>query len=78
MYTTSVSRFTEPQKKDIVIIKPHKGNGVVILNRKLYNNAIEETFSDSSKFEKLSEDPTLILEASLQHFLGKLKQKKLF
>ena len=78
MYTTSVSRFTEPQKKDIVIIKPHKENGVVILNRKLYNNAIEETFSDSSKFEKLSEDPTLILEASLQRFLGKLKQKKFF
>ena len=55
MYTTSVSRFTEPQKKDIVIIKPHKGNGVVILNRKLYNNAIEEIISDTSNFEKLND-----------------------
>ena len=78
MYTTSVSRFTEPQKKDIVIIKPHKGNGVVILNRKLYNNAIEEIIPDTSKFEKIIEDPTLKREASLQRFLHKLKQKNFF
>ena len=30
------------KNKDIVITKPNKGNGVVILDRKLYNNAIEE------------------------------------
>ena len=47
------------KNKDIVITKPDKGNGVVILDRKLYNNAIEEIISDSSKFEKLNEDPTL-------------------
>ena len=29
----------------------------------------------SCKFEKLNEDPTLKREASLQRFLGKLKQK---
>ena len=56
------------KKKDIVITKPDKGNGVVILDRKLYNNAIEEIISDTSKFEKLSEDPTLKREASLQRF----------
>ena len=57
-------------------MKPDKGNGVVILDRKLYNNAIEEIISDTSKFEKLNEDPTLKREASLQRFLCKLKQKK--
>ena len=61
--------------KDIVITKPDKGNGVVILDRKLYNNAIEEIISDISKSEKLNEDPTLKSEASLQRFLHKLKQK---
>ena len=66
------------KNKDIVITKPDKGNGVVILDRKLYNNAIEEIISDTSKFEKLNEDPTLKREASLQRFLRKLKQKKLF
>ena len=66
------------KNKDIVITKPDKGNGVVILDRKLYNNAMEEIISDSSKFEKLNEDPSLKREASLQHFLRKLKQKNFF
>ena len=56
-------------------MKPDKGNGVVTLERKLYNNAIEEIISDAFKFEKLSENPTLKHEASLQLFLRKLKQK---
>ena len=64
--------------KDIVVTKLEKGNGVVILDRKLYNNAIEEMISDTSKFEKLNEDPTLKHKASLQHFLRRLKQKNLF
>ena len=66
------------KNKDVIITKPDKGNGVVILDRKLYNNAIQEIISDTSKFEKLNEDPTLKREASLQCFLHKLKQKKLF
>ena len=66
------------KNKDIVITKPDKGNGVAILDRKLYNNAIEEIILDTSKFEKLNEDPTLKREASLQRFLRKLKQKNFF
>ena len=66
------------KNKDIVITKPNKGNGVVILDRKLYNNVIEEIISDTSKIEKLSEDPTLKREASLQCFLRMLKQKNFF
>ena len=58
--------------------KPDKGNGVVILDQKLYNNAIEEIISDTSKFEKLSEVSTLKREASLQRLLRKLKQKTFF
>ena len=59
-------------------MKPDKGNGVLILDQKLYNNAIEETIPHTSKFEKLNEDPALKREASLQRFLGKLKQKNFF
>ena len=62
------------KNKDIVITKPNKGNRVVILDRNLYDNAIQDT----SKFEKLNEDPTLKREASLQRFLRKLKQKNFF
>ena len=61
--------------KDIFITKPDKGNGVVILDRELYNNAIQEIISKTSKFEKLNKVSTLKDEASLQRFLGKLKQK---
>ena len=61
------------KNKDIVITKPDKGNGVVILDRTLYDNATQELISETSKFEKLNEDPTLKREASLQRFLHKLK-----
>ena len=66
------------KNKDIDITKPDKGNGVVILDRKLYDNTIQEIISDTSKFEKLNEDPTLKCEASLQCFLHELKQKNFF
>ena len=59
-------------------MKADKGNRVVILDWKLYNNVIEEVISDTSKFEKLNEDPTLKREASLQCFLRKLTQKNFF
>ena len=64
--------------RDIVIRKPDKGNGLVILDQKLHDNAIQGRISETSKFEKLNEDPTLKREASLQHFLRKLKQKNFF
>ena len=66
------------KNKDILITKPNKGNGVVILDRKLYDNAIQEIISNTSKFEKLNEDPTLKREASLQRFLRKLEQGNFF
>ena len=56
------------KNNDIIITKPDKGSGVVILDRKLYDNAIQEIISDTSIFEKLNEDPTLKREASLQRF----------
>ena len=40
-------------------MKPTKGNGVVILDWKLYDNAIHKIISDTSKFQKLNEDPIL-------------------
>ena len=66
------------KNKGIVLAKPDKGKGVVILNRKLYNKAIEEIILDTCKIEKLIEDSTLKQEASLQRFLRKLEQKNFF
>ena len=39
---------------------------------------MEFLISDTSKLEKLNEVPTLQREASLQHFLSKLKQENVF
>ena len=59
-------------------MKPDKGNEVVIIDWKHYNNAIGEIISDTTKFEKLNEVSTLKREASQQRFLRKLKQKHFF
>ena len=47
------------KNKDIVITKPDKGNGVVILDQTRCNNPTEEIIPDTSKFKKLNEGPTL-------------------
>ena len=56
------------------LTKLDEGNRDVILDWKLYDKAIQRSISDTAKFEKLDEDPTLKLEALLQRFLRKLKQ----
>ena len=42
------------KNKHIVITKPYKGNGVLILDPKIYKKVIEEIISDTCKFEKLN------------------------
>ena len=56
------------KNKDIIITKPNKGNGVAILDKKLYNSVIQEINSANSRSEKLSEDQTLKREVLLQDF----------
>ena len=53
-------------------------NGVVIIDRKLYDNAIQEILSDTCTLEKLNEDPISKRKAPLQRFLRKLKKKTRF
>ena len=43
---------------DIVIIRPDNGNGVVVMDRIIYNQQAYALLSDKNKFKKLSEDPT--------------------
>ena len=63
--------------KNIVLIKPDKGNGVVILNRDDYNNKMSTIINDRSKFKPLTTDPlkvTLDRETKLRNFLKSLKK----
>ena len=48
--------------------KPDKGNGVAIFDQKLYDNAIPEMISDTSKFKKLNEDSTLNVKLHYNDF----------
>ena len=50
------------KNKNIVILKPDKGNGVVVLDRTAYDGGILKIISDTSKFKVLAEDPTLLRE----------------
>ena len=63
---------------DIVITKPDKGNGVVIMDRSDYNAKMLSILSQEDKFERIGEvegnDNTLQRERALQAFL--LRQRK--
>ena len=57
------------------ILKPDKGNGIVLINRQDYVTSIKSLFSDSKKFSKLNSDPTLTRLHSLQHYLLTLNKR---
>ena len=65
-------------RKDTVIVRPDKGSGVVILDRDIFDREILEIINDSTKFQKLNDNPTLTREGKLQRFLRKIKDKNLF
>ena len=48
------------KKNNIVILKPDKGNGVVVLNRADYIEGILNIINDTYKFKELDNDPTVI------------------
>ena len=62
------------RNKEIVLLKPDKGNGVVVLNRSDYSKGILDIVSDSNKFKELNNDPTICREGKLQRVLRNLKK----
>ena len=64
--------------KDIVITRPDKGNGVIIIDKSEYLKMVYDIVNDSRKFKKLDCNKTKIREGRLQRFLLKLKKKEFF
>ena len=62
-------------RKEILIVRPDQGSGVVILDRYIYDRNILEIIHDTAKFTKLKDNPTLIRERQLQCFLRRIKDK---
>ena len=63
---------------EILITKPDKGNGVIIVDRNLYKSSLYNIANDTSKFLKLSSEPTITREGKLQRFVRTLKNKGFF
>ena len=59
-----------------MIRRPDKENGVVVMDRVIYNQQIYALLSDKKKFKKLSEDPTKLREGQLQRYLREHKKEQ--
>ena len=59
--------------KDIVILRPDKGNGVVIMDAITYKSKMYELLNDESKFKQLTSDPTKLREGELQRYFTEIK-----
>ena len=62
-------------RKELVILKQDKGNGVVLVRTIDYYNAVENLFSDPSKFKQIYNDPTPTRLTSLQRYLKQLNKR---
>ena len=58
----------------IIITRPDKGNGVVIVSRLDYLNKMKKLISDGTKFKHLKQNPTKSREESLSAYLRKIKK----
>ena len=69
------------QNKSIIITKPDKGSGVVVMERTDYRTKMMKILGDSTKFVEIGptakHDRTATIEAKFQDFLKALKDKKL-
>ena len=67
-----------PNDDSIIITKPDKGNGVVIMISRLdYLNKMKHLISDTTKFKELQHNLTKSREESLSTYLRKLRKDKI-
>jgi hypothetical protein len=66
------------KNENIIITRPDKGNGIIVLNKVDYINSLHNIISNKTKFKELKEDPTIKRELSLQGYLRKLNKLKCF
>ena len=64
--------------QDIVILRPDKSNGVVLMDNITYKSKMHELLNDESKFKQLTSDTWKVRERQLQRFLRKLNNKGYF
>ena len=65
-------------KHNLIIVRPDKGNGVVILEKQNYLKGMHALINDKTKFKLLEHDLTEKREGQLQRYLLELKKKGFF
>ncbi|CAF3625928.1 unnamed protein product [Rotaria socialis] len=63
------------KNKDIIITRPDKGRGVVVMDRSDYMQKMNAILDDRSYFSLIDDDPTLVNENRLIHLLLDLKRE---
>ncbi|CAM4842855.1 unnamed protein product [Rotaria magnacalcarata] len=63
------------KNKDIIITRPDKGRGVVVMDRSDYMQKMNAILDDRSYFSLIDDDPTLVNENRLSHLLLDLKRE---
>ena len=62
-------------RKNCVILKPDKGQGIVLMKKEDYLSSLEKLFADKTKFRRLQKDPTLTRFSTLQSFIKSLLKR---
>ena len=70
LHDKNKTKVLKQLRQDCVILKPDKGNGVVLINKSEYNLAMKKLFSDRSKFKVIQKDPTLTRLKTVQNYLN--------
>ena len=58
-----------------MILKLDKGNGVVLMNKVDYHDAMNQLFPDKRKLEIIKNDPTLSRLKTVQNYLNNLRKR---
>ena len=77
--TLQISLKDLRNNKDIIITKPDKGSGIVLINKEDYVKKMEEHLKDSTRFSKCTKgkDRTSQVEKSITKLLSSLKQRNI-
>ena len=68
-------KIIQQLRKHVTILKPDKGNGIVLLDIKDYTNSVKHLFEDPKKFQILDKDTTITRMKSLQSYLRTLLKR---
>ena len=59
-------------QKRFVILKTDKGQGVVLLKKDTYVEALEKIFSDKRKFKEVKEDTTITRVETIKSYINSM------